>query len=121
MQVLNCTQQLQKVVPGEPLVEAARLVLGLNERKKVPLLNQFENNEKHLDGFSTRFYDYFSFAVILHQLNYVGVVHGLEKLDLVSHDLFKGTQVDPLHVMALDNLDCVELACFNRFGKLDPI
>ena len=40
MQVLYRTKKLKEIVPGEALVEAALLVLDLDEGKQVPLLNQ---------------------------------------------------------------------------------
>lgn len=37
MQVLNGTQELQKIVPCELLIEAALLVLSLDEGKEITL------------------------------------------------------------------------------------
>ena len=75
MQVLHCTQQLQEVVPGESFVETALFVLDLDKGEEIPLLHKLQHYEKDLDSFATGLNHYLTVAVVLYQLDYVGVVH----------------------------------------------
>ena len=66
MKVLYGAQQLQKVVPGKTLIEAAGDVLGFDEGKQVSLLNQLEDDEENLDRLAVGLDDDLALAVILH-------------------------------------------------------
>lgn len=83
MEVLHRVEKLNKVVPREPLVEAALLALDLDERKQVSLLNKFEHNEEHLNCPAWLFNHKLSVDVVIDQLYDVGVVHRLDQVDFI--------------------------------------
>jgi hypothetical protein len=79
VQVLNSAEELEKVIAGEALIKPTFLIFDFDEREKIALLNELQDYEKDLNGFAVRFDDYFTLAVVLHELDNVWVVHRLNE------------------------------------------
>lgn len=89
MKVLNGTEQLEEIVSSETLIEPTLLILDLNERKEIPLLNKFKHNKEYLNRFSTWLYDYLTIAIVLHQFDYVRMVHCLNQVHFIGEYLLE--------------------------------
>ena len=109
VQVVDGAQQLFKIVARKLLVKTAPRILDLNVRKEVTLLDKLEHYEKYLDGFAGVFDHDLAVAVVLDQLDDVGVVQLLQQRHLVQHDLLEHRQTDLLHIVSLYDFDRVEI------------
>lgn len=121
MQILNCAQELQEIVARKPLIKATFFIPDLNEGKEISLLNEFKDNEKHLDSFSTWFDNDLSLAIILKKFNNVGVVHCLYQVDLILQYFFECGEIDPLDLVPLNNFDCVKPVVLQRLSEFHSI
>ena len=120
VQVLDSVKHLREVVASKFLGETASLIFLFDEREKVALLNEFQNYEENLNALPRVFDDGFAFAVVINQLDDVGVFDGFEEADFVVEDFLEGGQANALHVMSLDDFYSVELAVALVLRKLDP-
>lgn len=120
VKVLDSAQKLEEVVASEALAEAPLLVPDLDKGKQVALLNQLKHDKEHLGVLPVRPHHPFSLAVILDEFDDVGVVHGLNQVDLVLEDLLEGGEVDALDFVALYDLNRVEPIVLQALCQLHP-
>jgi hypothetical protein len=65
VQVLNGTEELEKVVPSKALIEAALFVLNLDEGEEIALLHEFKHDKEYLRSLAVGFDENLSLAVVL--------------------------------------------------------
>ena len=78
-------------------------------RKKIALLNEFQNDEIYLYGISIGFDHYFSIDIIFNEFDNIWMVHLLQECDFIQQYLFEYLKTYLFHMMPFDDFDGVEM------------